>query len=76
MTTAELVLITATVIKLNLLLSGPTVGDACGPPWAPPGCFPALYSIFVSGLSFHAASIVENSVGLDNSVENALCPGR
>ena len=75
-TTAELVLITATVIKLNLLLSGPTVGDACGPPWVLPGRFPASYSLFVSGLSFHTISIVENSVGLDNSVENTLCPGR
>lgn len=60
-TTAELVLITATVIKLNLLLSEGCLWPTLGPP-----------SLFVSGLT----SIVENSVCLDNSVKNALCPGK
>ena len=49
MTTAELVLIAATVIKLSWLLSGPIVGGGgggCDQPQVPPAHFPASYNLF------------------------------
>ena len=56
---AALVLIAATIIKLSLVLSEPTAGDACGPPWAPPGRFPASYSLFEGGPFYHTGNIVD-----------------
>ena len=56
---AALVLIADTIIKLSLVLSGPIAGDACGPPWAPPGHFPASNSPFEGGPFDHTGNIVD-----------------
>ena len=56
---AALVLTAATIIKLSLVLSGPTAGDVCGPPWASPRRFPASCSLFEGGPFYHTGNIID-----------------
>ena len=60
-------------------MSGPIVGDACGPPWAPPARFPASgilseHDLFVRSENIigYLLPMLDKYVGSDIDVENAL----